>query len=61
MGPAPHPVDSDNRLDPDFVTWMMGFASGWNEGHTRTQRLKQLGNAVVPHQAFAALGLLTDG
>ena len=58
MGPAPHPVDDANRLAPEFVTWMMGFPAGWVGGMTRTQALKALGNAVVPQQGAAALGLL---
>lgn len=59
MGPAPHPVDEANRLSPDFVAWMMGFPAGWNDG-TRTNRLKQLGNAVVWQQAYHALQMLTQ-
>jgi DNA (cytosine-5)-methyltransferase 1 len=58
MGTAPHPVDDKGRLDPSFVSWMMGFPQGWTEGMTRTQALKALGNAVVPQQAEAALELL---
>lgn len=57
MGAAPHPVDDKGRLDPAFVTWMMGFPQGWTEGMTRTQALKALGNAVVPQQAAFALSL----
>lgn len=52
--PAPHPVDDRGRLAPPFVEWMMGFPAGWTETMTRTQALKALGNAVVPHQAVAA-------
>lgn len=29
---APIPVDDRGRLDPEFVTFMMGFPSGWTEG-----------------------------
>jgi DNA (cytosine-5)-methyltransferase 1 len=58
MGPAPMPVDDLDRLAPAFVEWMMGFEAGWIEGMTRTQALKALGNAVVPQQGAAALGLL---
>lgn len=32
---------------PEFVEWMMGYEIGWTFG-SRTQRLKQLGNSVVP-------------
>ena len=45
---------------PEFVEWMMGFPQDWTEGVSRTQRLKMLGNAVVPAQAALALRLLTD-
>jgi len=58
MGPAPMPVDAKGRPDPAFVTWMMGFPAGWTDGMTRTQALKALGNAVVPHQGAAAMGVL---
>ena len=43
---------------PEFVEWMMGFPPGWTDGVARTQRLKMLGNAVVPQQAVLALELL---
>ena len=58
MGPAPHPVDIDGKLDPPFVEWMMGLPPGWTEGMNRTQALKALGNAVVPQQALLALEVL---
>ncbi len=38
----------DNGLNPDWVEWLMGFPIGWTEGGTRRNRLKSLGNAVVP-------------
>lgn len=57
---APIPVDDRGRLDPEFVTFMMGFPSGWTEGMSRTQALKALGNAVVPQQAFVALQVLME-
>jgi site-specific DNA-cytosine methylase len=37
-------------LNPCFVEALMGFPEGWTQG-TRSQRLKQLGNAVVPQCA----------
>ena len=45
---------------PEFVEWMMGFPAGWTDGISRTQRLKMLGNAVVPQQAAFALTLLSS-
>lgn len=55
---APHPVDEKDRLSPDFVEWMMGYPAGHTAGLTRAQRLKALGNAVVPNQAYYALNTL---
>lgn len=37
-------------LNPAFVESLMGFPEGWTQG-TRSERLKQLGNAVVPQCA----------
>lgn len=37
-------------LNPIFVEALMGFPEGWTNG-TRSERLKQLGNAVVPQCA----------
>lgn len=37
-------------LNPAFVESLMGFPDGWTQG-TRSERLKQLGNAVVPQCA----------
>jgi DNA (cytosine-5)-methyltransferase 1 len=51
-------VDDKGRLHPPFVEWMMGFPAGWTDGSSRTQALKQLGNAVVPQQGAAALKIL---
>lgn len=49
--PAPVPT-VDGRLSPDFVEWHMGFPAGWTDvGLSRNQRLKALGNAVVPQCA----------
>lgn len=59
--PAPHPTEpgvrSGQRLSPRFVEWMMGLPEGWvtDQGLTRTEALKCLGNGVVPQQATAAL------
>lgn len=57
---APSPVDDKHRLSPDFVEWMMAFPAGWTAGLTRSQRLKALGNAVVPNQAYYALNRLAS-
>jgi site-specific DNA-cytosine methylase len=37
-------------LNATFVEALQGFPEGWTQG-TRSQRLKQLGNAVVPQCA----------
>lgn len=58
VGSAPHPTDERGRLMPEFVEWMMGFPQGWTEGQSRTQRLKMLGNAVVPQQCAYAIDLM---
>ena len=58
MGPAPAPIDDRGRLAGDFVGWMMGFHGGWTDGMSRTQRLKALGNAVVPQQGACAFNAL---
>lgn len=54
--PAPDPTDSEGRLSPRFVEWMMGWPDQWTvvAGTSRTQRLKMLGNGVVPLQAAHA-------
>jgi DNA (cytosine-5)-methyltransferase 1 len=60
MGLAPEPTTGEKpRLNPDFVEWMMGYRSGWTFG-TRTQRLKQLGNSVVPPQGEYAIKRLLE-
>ena len=38
----------DERLNPDWVEWLMGYPISWTEGGSRKQRLQSLGNAVVP-------------
>ncbi len=46
----------DGRLSPDFVEWMQGLPAGWTDvaGVTRADRLRALGNCVVPLQAMVA-------
>lgn len=52
--PPPPPM-VDGRLSAAFVEWMMGLPDGWTDIKIpKTQRLKMLGNAVVPQQGLAA-------
>jgi DNA (cytosine-5)-methyltransferase 1 len=46
--PETIPRLTEERLNPDWVEWLMGFPHGWTEGGRRRQRLQSLGNAVVP-------------
>lgn len=46
--PLEVPRLKDERLNPDWVEWLMGYPISWTEGGSRTQRLQSLGNAVVP-------------
>jgi DNA (cytosine-5)-methyltransferase 1 len=57
--PAPEPTDDKRRLNPDFVVWMMGLPENWLHG-SRTQQLKQCGNAVVPQQGAYAIRALVS-
>lgn len=50
-------------MSPMFVEWMMGLSAGHVTdvpGLTRTEKLKALGNGVVPQQAAAAVRLLAQ-
>ena len=40
----------DNRLNPDFVGWLMGFPCGWAHNISVREQIKGYGNAVVPQQ-----------
>lgn len=62
---APVPVfineKGKERLDVRFAEWMMGLPDGWVTGVpgiSRAQKIKAIGNGVVPQQAAAALLLL---
>lgn len=44
----PVPRIADGKLNPEFVEWMMGYPIGWTESITRIQRIKGLGNSLVP-------------
>ena len=58
---VPNPL-AENRLNPEFVEYMMGLPEGWvtDLDISRSQQLKILGNGVVPQQAYYALQLLCD-
>jgi DNA (cytosine-5)-methyltransferase 1 len=55
----PHTLDQD-RLNVKFVEYMMGLPNGWvtDLDLSRANKLKMLGNGVVPQQAYHALELL---
>jgi len=59
---APEPLVNHNKLNPEFVEWMMGLPYGWVTGVDipRSQKLKILGNGVVPQQAYEAIRLLLN-
>jgi DNA (cytosine-5)-methyltransferase 1 len=46
--PLEVPRLKDERLNPDWVEWLMGYPISWTEGGSRKQRLMALGNSVVP-------------
>lgn len=46
------------RLNPAFVEWLMGVPMGWTAEAPRTDRLRMLGNAVVPSCGAYAIALL---
>ena len=39
-------------ISADLVEWMMGFPKGWTSGASNRQRIRLLGQAVVPQQAM---------
>jgi DNA (cytosine-5)-methyltransferase 1 len=50
------------KLNPVFVEYMMGLPKGWvtNIELLRSQKLKMLGNGVVPQQAYYAIQQLME-
>lgn len=63
--PAPLPTrhrDGRDRLNPEFVEWLMGLPEGHVTGHglSAAQELRMLGNGVCPQQAKLAIRLLTE-
>ena len=59
---TPNPLDLNNKLNAEFVEYMMGLPKGWitDLPIPRTQQLKLLGNGVVPQQAELALKTLLE-
>jgi DNA (cytosine-5)-methyltransferase 1 len=57
----PNTLDED-RLNPAFVEYMMGLPPGWvnDIDMLRSQKLKMLGNGVVPQQAYHAIKTICD-
>jgi DNA (cytosine-5)-methyltransferase 1 len=57
----PNTLDQD-KLNPVFVEYMMGLPKGWvtDLDLPRTQKLKMLGNGVVPQQAYYAIKTICD-
>lgn len=46
--PVEVPRLKDERLNPDWVEWLMGYPVSWTDGGSRRERLMALGNSVVP-------------
>lgn len=65
---APEPTEAgtrgNRRIAPEFAEWMMGLAAGWVTDvelptrKVRSERLRMIGNGVVPQQAQYAYSLL---
>lgn len=46
--PLAVPRLKNDRLNPDWVEWLMGYPISWTDGGSRKERLVSLGNSVVP-------------
>lgn len=46
--PLEVPRLKDDRLNPDWVEWLMGYPISWTDGGSRKERLVSLGNSVIP-------------
>jgi DNA (cytosine-5)-methyltransferase 1 len=59
---VPDILAEDGKLNPVYVEYMMGLPKGWVTDLclSRTQKLKMLGNGVVPQQAYYALKTICD-
>ena len=58
----PSPLAKDNGLAAEFIEWMMGFPADWTvPAGTQADRIRCLGNAVVPLAAARAFSLLAGG
>ena len=59
--PVPNPL-VDGALNPQFVEYLMGLPLGYvtDLDLSKSQKLKILGNGVVPQQAYKALELLCN-
>ena len=58
----PSPLAKDDGLAAEFIEWMMGFPEGWTvPAGTQPDRIRCLGNAVVPLAAARAFSLLAGG
>ena len=55
-------TEGDARLNCDWIEWLMGYPAGWTSleesqesqpnNKTGANRLKMLGNAIVPQHAY---------